>query len=99
MGNSHKYDWRILLKVVSWVVKVAEIDWGGDEVPTVALSRIQVSKYATGGFQEDGLFMANHNELVGKFSNGKTAVANNRQIADGIAIAVQSANTEQNQLL
>lgn len=72
---------------------------GGDEVPTVALSRIQVSKYATGGFQEDGLFMANHNELVGKFSNGKTAVANNRQIADGIAIAVQSANTEQNQLL
>lgn len=43
--------------------------------------------------------MANHNELVGKFSNGKTAVANNRQIADGIAIAVQSANTEQNQLL
>lgn len=39
--------------------------------------------YATGGFPEDGLFFANHNELVGKFSNGKTAVANNKQITDG----------------
>ena len=34
-----------------------------------------ISTFATGGFPEDGLFMANHGELVGKFSNGKTAVA------------------------
>lgn len=47
--------------------------------------------YATGGFPEDGLFMANHNELVGRFSNGKTAVANNEQITTGIAQAVYSA--------
>ena len=47
--------------------------------------------YATGGFPEDGLFMANHNELVGRFSNGKTAVANNEQITAGIAQAVYSA--------
>ena len=47
--------------------------------------------YASGGFPEDGLFMANHNELVGKFSNGKTAVANNEQITDGIARAVYAA--------
>ena len=40
--------------------------------------------FQTGGFPEDGLFMANHNELVGKFSNGKTAVANNEQITKGI---------------
>lgn len=40
--------------------------------------------YATGGFPEDGLFFANHNELVGQFSNGKTAVANNEQITTGI---------------
>ena len=40
--------------------------------------------FQTGGFPEDGLFMANHNELVGKFSNGKTAVANNDQITKGI---------------
>ena len=52
--------------------------------------------YASGGFPEDGLFMANHNELVGKFSNGKTAVANNEQITDGIARAVYSAITAAN---
>ena len=40
--------------------------------------------WATGGFPEDGLFFANHNELVGQFSNGKTAVANNEQITEGI---------------
>ena len=47
--------------------------------------------FAKGGFPEDGLFMANHNELVGKFSNGKTAVANNEQITNGIAQAVYAA--------
>lgn len=47
--------------------------------------------FATGGFPEDGLFFANHNELVGQFSNGKTAVANNEQITQGIAQAVAPA--------
>lgn len=47
--------------------------------------------YASGGFPEDGLFMANHNELVGSFSNGRTAVANNEQITEGIANAVYGA--------
>jgi len=40
--------------------------------------------YEVGGFPEDGLFMANHNELVGRFSNGRTAVANDYQIERGI---------------
>ncbi len=40
--------------------------------------------YSNGGFPEDGFFFANHNELVGKFNNGKTAVANNGQIEAGI---------------
>jgi len=48
-------------------------------------------KYATGGFPEDGLFFANHNELVGEFSNGKTAVANNQQIIAGIETGVYAA--------
>ncbi len=56
-------------------------------------------KYATGGFPEDGFFFANHNELVGQFSNGKTAVANNEQIVEGISEGVASANREQNALL
>ena len=52
--------------------------------------------FATGGFPEDGLFMANHNELVGKFANGKTAVANNEQITNGIYRAVLQAMKESN---
>lgn len=47
--------------------------------------------YATGGFPEDGLFFANHNELVGQFSNGRTAVANNAQITAGIEQATYNA--------
>ncbi len=44
----------------------------------------EIKAYKAGGFPEDGLFFANHNELVGKFSNGNTAVANNEQILTGI---------------
>jgi post-segregation antitoxin (ccd killing protein) len=47
--------------------------------------------YATGGFPEDGLFFANSGEMVGKFSNGKTAVANNDQIVTGITQGVYNA--------
>lgn len=53
-----------------------------------------LSQYATGGFPEDGLFFANHSELVGKFSNGKTAVANNEQIVEGIKRGVAEAMSE-----
>lgn len=53
--------------------------------------RKRTKGYAVGGFPEDGLFFANHNELVGRFSNGKTAVANNQQITDGIAQATYQA--------
>ena len=47
--------------------------------------------FAEGGFPEDGIFFANHGELVGQFSNGKTAVANNAEITAGIANAVYDA--------
>ena len=61
--------------------------------------RAAVAAYATGGFPEDGLFLANHTELIGKFAGGKTAVANNEQIIEGIARGVASASSEQNSLL
>lgn len=51
----------------------------------------KIKAYATGGFPEDGLFFANRRELVGKFSNGKTAVANNEQIIQGIQRGVTNA--------
>lgn len=50
-----------------------------------------VPQYATGGFPEDGLFFANSGEMVGSFSNGKTAVANNDQIVTGITQGVYNA--------
>ena len=58
-----------------------------------AVPRIGVNFYAAGGFPEDGLFMANHGELVGQFSNGNTAVANNEQIIAGIERGVYNAVT------
>ena len=63
-------------------------------IPTlshVTIPRFPIFEYETGGFPEDGLFMANHNELVGEFSNGKTAVANNEQIVEGITSGVYNA--------
>lgn len=65
--------------------------FGINSIPTI---RVEWDEYAKGGFPEDGLFMANHGELVGKFSNGKTAVANNEQIIAGIKQGVYEALTE-----
>lgn len=50
-----------------------------------------IPSYATGGFPEDGLFYANHSELLGQFSNGRTAVVNNEQILLGIENGVSRA--------
>jgi len=47
--------------------------------------------FASGGFPEDGLFFANHGEMVGQFANGKTAVANNAEIVEGIKQGVIEA--------
>lgn len=57
----------------------------------IAGAKAMIPAYATGGFPEDGLFFANSGELVGQFSNGRTAVANNDQITTGIAMAVEPA--------
>lgn len=47
--------------------------------------------YAKGGFPEEGPFMMNRGEIAGRFSNGKSVVANNQQITTGIANAVGPA--------
>lgn len=89
-----------MLNKLSWEVP----DW----VPVIGgstfgfnIKPISIPRLKDGGFPdgEDGLFYANHNELVGKFSNGRTAVANNDQIVDGIRSGVYDANQEQNNLL
>lgn len=53
--------------------------------------KVEIPQYSTGGFPEDGFFYTNHSEMVGKFSNGKTAVANNEQIVEGIRQGVYEA--------
>ena len=55
--------------------------------------------YASGGFPEDGTFRASHGEIMGRFDNGKSVVANNKQITDGISTAVYQGNRENNALL
>ena len=64
----------------------------GKETDEVSLD-IKVGSFYNGGFPEDGFFFANHSEMVGSFSNGKTAVANNQQIVEGIKQGVYEAVT------
>lgn len=71
-------------KVIGWLNKIP-----GFNISEIHVSIPKIGSFATGGFPEDGLFFANHNELVGKFTNGATAVANNEQIIEGIEGGVE----------
>lgn len=71
---------------------VLDLENGGSAGLIEILSKyFERRSFATGGFPEDGLFFANHGEMVGQFSNGRTAVANNDQIVAGISEGVRSA--------
>ena len=50
--------------------------------------------YATGGFPEDGWFRASHGEYFGKFDNGQSVIANNKQIENGLMNTVRVGNSE-----
>lgn len=73
--------------VVSVAAKVVGTNWGGVSL----VPKVHIPRLASGGIfprGEDGMAFINHNELVGKFSNGKNVVANNQQITEGIKQAV-----------
>lgn len=53
-----------------------------------------IPTFAQGGFPEDGWFRASQGEMLGKFDNGQSVVANNNQITDGISAAVQRGNQQ-----
>lgn len=76
---------------VSW----DDIEMGGDKVVQKGKAQLlkisSIPAFSLGGFPEDGLFFANSNEMVGQFTNGKTAVANNDQIVAGIEQGVYNA--------
>ncbi len=87
-------------KFVEWINEKLDFSWspvsvmGKEIVPggNIKLGKVgKFPQYATGGFPEDGLFYANHNELIGEFTNGKTVVINNEQIIQGLADAVYPA--------
>ena len=87
-----------ILGMLDSIASAAASAWSWlQAVSTAGESRIAANgglwayAYADGGFPEDGLFMANHGELVGQFSNGRTAVANNEQIVAGISQGVYQA--------
>ena len=85
--------WDDLFKVKG-EIKVAIKDEKGktrDSILEMNVFGNRKAAFASGGFPEDGLFYANHNEMVGKFINGKTAVANNDQIVKGISQGVRDA--------
>ena len=54
----------------------------------------RIPTFETGGFPEDGWFRASHGEVMGKFDNGQSVVANNMQITEGIASAVHRGNQQ-----
>lgn len=74
-------------KVVSMAAKVTGANWNGVSL----VPKVHIPRLASGGIfprGEDGMAFINHNELVGKFSNGRNVVANNQQITEGIKQAV-----------
>lgn len=98
----------IFNRFIDWINDHMRFEWDDIEIAgqtiveggSVQLFTVpHIPIFATGGFPEDGLFMANSSELVGQFSNGRTAVANNEQIISGIQRGVTEANAEQNRLL
>lgn len=80
-------------KVVSMAAKVVGANWNGVSL----VPKVHIPRLASGGIfprGEDGMAFINHNELVGKFSNGKNVVANNQQITEGIKQAVMEGMTQ-----
>jgi len=83
------------IDIPDWVTEKTGISDFSLGLPKI--EKISIPRLANGGqLKEDGFFFANHNELVGSFGNGRTAVANNdqilRSIENGVYNAVVRAN-------
>lgn len=77
-------------EIPDWVPGIGGKSFGFNIKP-ISLPKIEIPAFSTGGVVEDGLFYMNHNEIIGKFSNGKTTVENNSQIVDSIENGVERA--------
>lgn len=97
IAKKYSDTWLKFAGVVTPKISIqAEISGKGNKLSTKSSSTVspQWKKYATGGFPTSGeLFMARENglpEMVGSFG-GRTAVANNDQIVEGIEAGVERA--------
>lgn len=79
---------KVSIDIPDWVPGAGGKKFGFDLKMS---SHTTLPRFATGGFPEEGPFYMNRGEIAGKFSNGKSVVANNQQITDGIAQAVAPA--------
>lgn len=93
----------VLNDFINWVNEKLRIEWEAlyfkdekifDKGAFQLFTIPNIPTFSVGGFPEDGLFMANHGELVGKFTDGRTVVANNEQIVSGIKLGVKEAVSE-----
>lgn len=92
-ANSLLASARTFIRQLNQVLASASFSSGGAAQSLIGKTPRMVPAFATGGFPEDGMFYANSGELVGRFANGRTAVANNAQIIEGIENAVYRAMT------
>ena len=93
-----KKAWKIVKKMVSFF----KSGFSAGQEAAIESELSNITGYATGGFPTRGdYFLANENgkpEYVGSIG-GRTAVANQNQIIQGISYGVSMANSEQNMLL
>ena len=110
IGNFFKSAINTVIKALNWMIRglnkisIKLPDWGilGDLAGrSYGISIREISYLASGGLVDAGqMFIARESgpEMVGTMG-GRTAVANNDQIVDGVADGVERANAEQNALL
>ena len=79
---------KFSIDIPSWVPEIGGKKFG---INIKTASTITIPRFATGGFPEDGWFRASHGEIMGRFDNGQSVVANNMQITEGIARGVREA--------
>ncbi|MBQ2902412.1 MAG: hypothetical protein IJE49_11285 [Agathobacter sp.] len=79
---------KFSIDIPSWVPEIGGKKFG---INIKTASTITIPRFASGGFPEDGWFRASHGEIMGRFDNGQSVVANNMQITEGIARGVREA--------
>ena len=86
---------------IDWLNAHLQFSWepfeiaGNEIVPGGTIQLFTIPRipqvFEKGGFIEDGLFTMNKGEIAGKFDNGRSVVANNEQIIQGISQGVYEA--------